>query len=275
MQRLLGKTGLFVLVLITSLFVVTPFYWLIVTSLRSSDEFLVAHPSIFPTNITWEHYQRALSNPRIGRYFLNSTIVSVATTLLALALAILAAYALARFPVKCKSTATISIFVSQMLPPIILVVPLFILWNTLGWYDTLWVLIISNLIFKMPVLVWLLLPTFEAFPKDLEDAAIIDGCTGWGVLFRVFLPVCTPALAAGSIYTFIFTWNEYLFALVFSESVSTRVLTIGIKEYFGQHFTDWGGLMATSAILTIPVILLFFYLQKHLVKGLLAGALKR
>lgn len=273
-QRIARRLGRYAIVLAVTVFVITPFYWLIVTSLRPANEMLMAHPSLLPSHVTLDNYKRALSNPRLGTYLLNSTIVSVGTTLLALGIAVLAAYALSRFPVRFKSGAEIAIFVSQMLPPIILVVPLFFIWNALGWYDTLWALIMSNLIFKMPVLIWLLLPTFEGFPKDLEDAATVDGCTAWGVLFRIFLPVCAPALAAGSIYTFIFTWNEYLFALVFTESVSARVLTIGIKEYFGQHVTDWGGVMATSAILTVPVIVLFLYLQKHLVKGLLAGALK-
>lgn len=256
------------------LVVLTPFYWLIVTSLRPSSEMFRANPSLFPTNVTIDHYVRALGNPRLLTYLGNSTVVATTTTILALVLAVMAAYALSRFRVRCKGAALATVFVSQMLPPIVIIVPLFLIWNALGLYDTLWALVLSNLVFKMPVLVWLLLPTFEAFPEELEDAAIVDGCSGWGTLLRIILPVCRPALAAGAIYTFIFTWNEYLFALVFTESTSARVLTIGIKEYFGQHTTDWGGLMATSVILTLPVIALFLYLQKHLVKGLLAGALK-
>lgn len=268
------KFGKLLLILLISLIVLTPFYWLIVTSLRRTEDMMAPHPSLFPLDITLEHYNKVLHNVNILRYLLNSSIMAGTTTLLALFIATLAVFALTRYFIKGGTIATMGLFGTQMLPPVVVVISLFTIWVKLGIYDTLFSLILSNLAFRLPVLIWILLPAFETVPQDLENAATIDGCGGWGLLFRIFIPICSPTLAAGAIYAFIFTWNEYLFALCFTESISARVLTLGIKEYFGQHFTDWGGLMATSAILTIPILLLFFYLQKYLVKGLLAGSMK-
>ncbi len=260
-----------ILLLVICLF---PFWWMSLSSIKTLRELYTVPPIWWPTVPTWDNYHKVLFESNIPRYFLNSVIISVGSTMLALCLAVFASYGFARFDFKGKPLFQAFVLVGQLLPTAAIIVPLFVTLRVLGLVNTYWGLILVYMIITLPLSVWMLTSYFKAIPVELEEAAIIDGASRMGVLFRITLPLSLPGLVAVTVYAFVTTWNEFIFALCFATDSSVKTLPIGLAEFTTEFNTDWGAVMAASMIMTLPVALLFLSMQRLFIGGLMAGATK-
>ena len=259
------------LVVIVCLF---PFLWMIISSLKVLKELYTIPPTWIPEAPTLGNYATVIFESNIPRYFLNSVVISVGSTALALFLAIFASYGFARFNFRGKTAYQSFILVGQLLPTAAIIVPLFITLRYLDLVNTYLGLILVYMIITLPLSVWMLTSYFKAIPRELEEAAIIDGATRMGVLFRITLPLSLPGLVAVMVYAFVTTWNEFIFALCFATDSSVKTLPIGLAEFTTEFNTDWGAVMAASVIMTVPIAILFLSMQKYFVGGMMAGATK-
>ncbi|WP_108459259.1 carbohydrate ABC transporter permease [Devosia naphthalenivorans] len=275
----LKRTGLpMPLIIIGSLLLVFvclfPFWWMGLSSIKTLRELYTIPPIWWPTMPTLDNYQKVLFESNIPRYFLNSVVVSVGSTVLALILAIFASYGFARFNFRGKPILQSFVLVGQLLPTAAIIVPLFITLRVLGLVNTYWGLILVYMILTLPLSVWMLTSYFKAIPVELEEAAIIDGASRIGVLFRITLPLSVPGLVSVLVYAFVTTWNEFIFALCFATDSSVKTLPIGLAEFSTEFNTDWGAVMAASMVMTLPIAILFLSMQRLFVGGMTAGATK-
>lgn len=251
-----------------------PFAWMALSSIKLLRELYTVPPHWIPEMPTLEHYRRVLFASNVPRYFLNSVIISMGSTALALLLAVFAAYGFARFQFRGKRTAQVCILVGQLLPTAAIIVPLFMTLRYLDLVNTYLGLILVYTILTLPLSVWMLTSYFRAIPVELEEAAIIDGASRLSILFRITLPLSLPGVVAVLVYAFVTTWNEFIFALVLAQDSQVKTLPIGIAEFTGEFTTDWGAVMAASLLMTLPIAVVFFALQRLFVGGLTAGAVK-
>ncbi|MAU20913.1 carbohydrate ABC transporter permease [Martelella mediterranea] len=267
-----------VIILISSLLVVSvclfPFLWMGISSIKVLRELYTVPPTWIPHTPTLGNYKTVLFDSNIPRYFLNSVVISVGSTLLALILAVFASYGFARFNFKGKPYYQSFVLVGQLLPTAAIIVPLFVTLRYLGLVNTYLGLILVYMIITLPLSVWMLTSYFKAIPVELEEAAIIDGASRLGVLFRITLPLSVPGLVAVMVYAFVTTWNEFIFALCFATDSSVKTLPIGLAEFTTEFNTDWGAVMAASMIMTVPIAVLFLSMQRLFVGGIMAGATK-
>jgi ABC-type glycerol-3-phosphate transport system permease component len=251
-----------------------PFWWMLLSSVKTLRELYTVPPIWWPDPPTWDNYRTVLFESNIPRYFLNSVIISVGSTALALLLAIFASYGFARFDFRAKPLLQAFVLIGQLLPTAAIIVPLFITLRVLGLVNTFWGLILVYMIITLPLSVWMLTSYFKAIPPELDEAAIIDGASRLGVLFRITLPLSMPGIVAVCVYAFVTTWNEFIFALCFATDSSVKTLPIGLAEFSTEFNTDWGAVMAASVVMTLPIALLFLSMQRLFVGGLTAGATK-
>ncbi len=251
-----------------------PFAWMALSSVKSLRELYTVPPVWWPEAATFGNYVRVLTASNIPRYFLNSVIISLGSTAIALGLAVFAAYGFARFRFRGKAASQAFVLVGQLLPTAAIVVPLFITLRSLGLVNTYLGLILVYTILTLPLSVWMLTSYFRAIPVELEEAAIIDGASRLAVLWRITLPLSLPGVVSILIYAFVTTWNEFIFALVFAQDSRVKTLPIGIAEFTTEFNTDWGAVMAASMIMTLPVAALFMAMQRMFIGGLTAGAVK-
>ena len=275
----LKRTGLpMPLIIIGSVLLVLvclfPFWWMGLSSIKTLRELYTIPPIWWPSMPTLDNYKKVLFESNIPRYFLNSVIVSVGSTFLALVLAIFASYGFARFNFKGKAALQSFVLIGQLLPTAAIIVPLFITLRVLGLVNTYWGLILVYMIITLPLSVWMLTSYFRAIPVELEEAAIIDGASRIGVLFRITLPLSVPGLVSVLVYAFVTTWNEFIFALCFATDSSVKTLPIGLAEFSTEFNTDWGAVMAASVVMTLPIAILFLSMQRLFVGGMTAGATK-
>jgi ABC-type glycerol-3-phosphate transport system permease component len=251
-----------------------PFWWMLLSSIKTLRELYTVPPIWWPSAPTLDNYYTVLFKSNIPRYFLNSVIISVGSTGLALLLAIFASYGFARFRFAGSRILQLFVLVGQLLPTAAIIVPLFITLRVLGLVNTFLGLILVYLIITLPLSVWMLTSYFRAIPRELDEAATIDGASRVGILFRIILPLSTPGIVAVCVYAFVTTWNEFIFALCFATDSSVKTLPIGLAEFSTEFNTDWGAVMAASVIMTLPIALLFLSMQRSFVGGLTAGATK-
>jgi multiple sugar transport system permease protein len=251
-----------------------PFWWMLLSSVKTLRELYTVPPIWWPDAPTWDNYRTVLFESNIPRYFLNSVIISVGSTTLALLLAIFASYGFARFDFRGKPLLQAFVLIGQLLPTAAIIVPLFVTLRVLGLVNTYWGLILVYMIITLPLSVWMLTSYFKAIPAELDEAAIIDGASRLGVLFRITLPLSVPGIVAVCVYAFVTTWNEFIFALCFATDSSVKTLPIGLAEFSTEFNTDWGAVMAASVVMTMPIALLFLSMQRLFVGGLTAGATK-
>ncbi|MGH9068777.1 MAG: carbohydrate ABC transporter permease [Acidimicrobiales bacterium] len=232
-----------------------------------------------PSHITFKPYVQIWSTIPLLHYFINSVIVSVSATVVAVVLATFAAYGISRFQFRGRRLFSLAVLATQMFPGILFLLPLYLIYVNLGHvigiklYGSYVGLIITYLTFALPFSIWMLAGFFSSIPHELEEAGMVDGCSPWGALFRIVLPVARPGIVAVAVFAFITAWGEVLFASVLTTS-STRTLAIGLQEYATQTNTDWNQLMAASVVVSIPVVVGFLALQRYLVRGLTAGSVK-
>jgi multiple sugar transport system permease protein/raffinose/stachyose/melibiose transport system permease protein len=263
-----------VLALVLVVVCLFPFAWMALSSIKKLNELFTVPPHWLPNEPTLANYWTVLFNSNIPRYFLNSVIIAGGATLVALVLAVFASYGFARFDFRGKVMLQTFVLIGQLLPTAAIIVPLFITLRYLHLINTYWGLILIYTIITLPLSVWMLTSYMRGIPVELEEAATIDGASRLGVLFRITLPLAMPGLVAVVVYSFVTCWNEFVFALVFAQDQSVKTLPIGLAEFSTEFNTDWGGVMAASMVMTVPVVLLFLAFQRLFVGGLTAGATK-
>jgi multiple sugar transport system permease protein len=231
-------------------------------------------PHLIPSGFTLESYWTIFEERAIGRWFINTVIVAGSTSVFSTVIAINAAYALSRFKTKTTSIFTILILFSQLLPAALIVVPLFVIFQQLGLYNSLFGLAIADTAFILPVAIWLLKGFFDQIPVELEQQAMIDGCTQLGAFYRVVLPLALPGLVVVVAMSFISGWDEFFLARTLIASQDNWVLSVGLTSFRGEYTLDWSQMMAAAVIFTIPALVFFLFVQRYLVAGLSAGAVK-
>jgi ABC-type glycerol-3-phosphate transport system permease component len=275
-ERILGGPVLWIGLMALVAFAMGPFCWVALTSLKTRQELYATPLQYFPHTLTVANYVDAWTSKLtpFSRFFVNSLWVSSVTMVVTTAISILAGYAIARFRFAGRETFLLIFLATQMFPAVLLIAPLLSQWYALGLIDTYQALIYSNLSFTVPFTVWMLVGYFESIPPELEESAMMDGCGRFGALCRVVLPLAAPGIAATAIFAFVSSWSELLFALTFTTQTEMRTLSAGLLFMVGQYEIQWGQLSAGVMISTLPVAVLFIFLQRHLIRGLTAGALK-
>ena len=273
-----GIAGAVFLALLT-LFAMLPMAWMLVTSLKTQFAALQYPPQWWPGNPTLEQYWRLLSfsspvGPEFLRYMWNSILVSTATTVLAVVIAVPAAYAFSRFNFPGRQALFYSVLLRNMFPAVVFLMPLFIMMRWLRLVNTHWSLILTYLTFGLPLSIWLLKGFYDNIPVQLEQAARIDGASRFQAFIRIVMPLSSPGIIATAIYSFILAWNEYVYALTFLNDKDRLTLPVGLQRFFTEYATNWPGLMAASFIMSVPVVVLFLILQKYFVRALTEGAVK-
>lgn len=272
-RRALGATGTYLAALLVLVFFGAPLLWMISTAFKHQEEWFSIPPALLPASPTLDNFL-SLGSSQFPQFFLNSLIVSSITTLISLAVGMYAAYALASFPFRGKQVVMVLILLTQLVPTAVIVLPLYQMAAELNALDSLIGLSIAYVSFTAPVAVWLLTGFFRQLPMELIEAAMLDHCTRLQAFRKVILPIALPGLVATAMYSFFSAWQELLLALTFISTKSRSTFTVGILSFIGEHTTNWGQLMAAAVLLTLPVFLIFWKLQKYLVAGLAAGAIK-
>lgn len=251
-----------------------PLLWGISTSLKNKNEIYAFPPVWIPDEITFKNYISILNNGALFNSFLNTLIVALSTTMIALVVGVLGAYGFSRYRFPGRNTLLWSILFTKIFPRVVVIVPFFVTLRNLELINTYPGLILVYLMALFPVAIWLIKGFFDNIPKEIEEAAIIDGCSIPQLLWYVIIPISKPALVAVAMYSFIIAWNEFLFALVFTSGLSRRPLSVALAFFIDDVGIQWGELMAASVIMSIPAVLVFTFSQKLLVRGLSDGAVK-
>jgi multiple sugar transport system permease protein len=251
-----------------------PVYWMFVTSLTPSAA-LFEGPSFLPRLSEFGNtYLEAFQTIPIATWLLNSLIVAAGTTVLSIAISLYPAYALSRFDFRGKGLAGLGLFVTQMLPEAMLVVPLYAIFGQFNMLNSLTGLIFVNAAFSVPVIIWILKGAIDGVPVEIEEAARVDGCSPAGIVVRIVLPLVAPTLAAAAVIAFFHGWNEYVFAQTMVSSESLRTASVGLAGFVGELSTPIHSVMAVSVIYTTPAILFYLFVQRFVVAGMTAGSVK-
>ncbi|NQT58480.1 MAG: carbohydrate ABC transporter permease [Bacteroidetes bacterium] len=255
------------------LFAIGPYLWTFISSITIEKELYRLDFRFFPENPTIENYVRLFSKLNFAANMIDSLIIALATAVVGLLITVPASYSFSRFNFKGKKILLMQFLVINMFPIMLLIIPLFIMMKVLHIMDTYLALIIAYSTFTIPFSVWMMTSFFNAIPTELDKAAQIDGCTRMGALVRVILPVVMPGVLSTGIYIFITAWNEYLYAAILTNS-SVRTIPIALQNMIGEYQIEWGLLTAGGVLSALPVIILFFFIQKQLISGMTAGAVK-
>ena len=264
-------TAAYIVIILASLMVILPLVWIFLTSIKTRVQSYQI-PPIWVFTPSLENYAALLVKYPFPRYFLNSTIISLTVTILALFLGSLAAYSISRFNTG-GNFLKMWVLNSYTMPPIAILIPFFLIIQFFRLFDTYPALILANLAFLLPFVIWMLIGFFDGVPKDMEEAARVDGATMWQALWRVTFPIAAPGITAAGILSFLFTWNEFLFALILTGN-DTRTLPVAVANFKTQYGIEMGELSAATMVMIIPVIILAFSIRGYLVKGLSLGAVK-
>ncbi|MFB9983672.1 carbohydrate ABC transporter permease [Mesorhizobium kowhaii] len=251
-----------------------PFIWQFSTSFQLDKALTSGSPSLIPHPFTLEHYYNAFVEKQLHRYVWNSLVVSLATTFLCLFVGSLAAFALSRLNIKGRFGILMVILSVSMFPQIALVGPLYLVATNLGLLDTYTALIITYLALGLPLVTWVLFGYFETLPREIDEAARMDGVSVPGLLWRIILPMSLPSLVTTGLLAFITAWNEFLFALAFTSNIDRQTIPVGIANFTNLYYVPWGDIAAASAVVTVPLILLVLFFQRHIIEGLTQGGVK-
>ncbi|WP_410590465.1 ABC transporter permease subunit [Amycolatopsis sp. lyj-23] len=271
--RLVGGTGTGVALVGLLVFVLAPLYWMTVTAFKSDDQIVARADDLWPTPWTTEQFTNLFTGA-FGTWYVNTILVSVASTVIALVCAALAGYALARLKFRGSESFTVTILLTYVMPGALLFIPLYQLMSGFGLNDSLWSLVLAYPTFTLPFATWLLVGYFKSIPADLEEAALVDGCTRFGAFRRIVLPLAKPGLLAVALFTLTNAWNEFLFAFVFITKDDDKTLPVGMQSMIFNDVVPQGQLAAASLLISIPVVLMYGFGQRFLTKGLTAGAVK-
>ena len=274
------RVGRFSLILVVLILYLMPIYWMISTSFKLQPEIFKLPPTLIPEQPTLENYVSIIAGTMASAipflvYLKNSLLVAVFTVSATLLLATPAAYAFSRVPFAGKRRLIYFVLVSQMLPVVLILIPLYRTFMRLRLLSSYPGLVLPYLMLTLPFSIWMLKGYFDSIPRELDEAAKVDGCTKLQAMLRVILPNVTPGLTATAIVTFIMAWDEFIIALTIMDDNFMRTLPVGmIQSFVGEFSVKWGEMMAASVVTTVPVIVIFIFLSKYLIGGLIAGAVK-
>jgi ABC-type glycerol-3-phosphate transport system permease component len=273
-RRWTGTVLTHVVLLIALMITLFPFAWMISSSLKPQTELFAEKPRLIPQTITLVNYQNVWQHTNFPRFFRNSFKIATTVSALSIVVSMYAAYAMSRFIFRGKNVFGLLLLATQMFPGVLLVLPLFLIFKAMHLFNTHAAVMLAYLTFSLPFCIWTLRGFFDAIPKELEEAALIDGASRIGALHRIILPVSGPGIAAVGMYAFIRSWNELLFALVLLQGKEMQTLPLGLTNFMEEFSFRWDLLMAGSSITTVPVLFFFLFMQKFIVQGLTAGAVK-
>lgn len=253
----------------------TPVVWMISSAFKSKGELFILPPRWIPDQPTWENFKDIVVNPVVIRFYLNSVIVAIGTVIVSLSVGILGGYSFSRFSFRGSRVLLLSILSSQMFPVVLFLIALYITFRKLNLLNTYYALILTHSSLTVPFTIWILKGFFDTIPRELEEAAYIDGCGRFQALYRVILPLILPGLVATAIYSFLLSWNDFALGLTLNAETSMQILGPGIAlTYMGEFEYEWGTMMALSFLVAAPLVITFIFLQKLFIKGLTAGAIK-
>lgn len=274
-RRAPGRSALlWAIALVAAAVMIFPFYWMLNTSLKPTPEVFASPPTFVSSQWSLDAYRTIFATRSIGRYFVNSVIVAVGATALSVVLASLAAYGLTRFFPRGATPFVMFLLFTKMLPETLLIIPYFELMSDVGLLNTHLALILAYSSFALPFSVWMLIGFFRSIPREIDEAARMDGASVLQAFVRVILPLARPGLVAVALFTFLIAWNSYVWALVLTTDASMFVLSVGIANMVGEYRVQWNELMAASVIAALPVMVLYSLLERHLVSAITAGAVK-
>ena len=276
LRALVVKNLRYVLLLLALFFALAPVYWMLTISFKMEVDHFATPPPWFGFTPTLEHYYDAFVRRSFGQYMLTSAIVAVSSTICALVIGTPAAYALARFELPWRLNRHLSLWIlsTRMFPAIVTAVPLFLMMRDVRLLNTRASLIIVYTAFNLPFVIWMMRGFFADLPRDLEEAALVDGDSRLGALVRVVLPLVSPGLAATAVFCLIISWNEFLFALVLTQTDAAMTLPVGIAGRVTQYEIKWGVMSAAATVAIVPILVFALALQRYLVRGLSMGAVK-
>ena len=274
-RRRARQTGWDIVGVLVFIVMVFPVFWMISTAFKPDDEIVSLTPTWVSLHPTLAHFRDAINRPYFWQDVRNSLIVVLATVVISIILAFLAAVALARYRFRARTLFIVLVIGIQMLPQAGLIIPLYVVLARFHQVNALTGLVVTYMTFVLPFCVWMLRGFLLGIPKDLEEAAMVDGSTRLGVFVKILLPLMGPGLVATSVFAFITTWNEYIFARVLLNDQSKQTVTVWLSYFLGtSRHTDWGALMAASTLTAIPVVIFFLIVQRRIAFGLTAGAVR-
>jgi multiple sugar transport system permease protein len=265
------KLGLALALLVPTLF---PMYWIVISSLKTNLETHTVPVTFLPAEWSLDAYREVFERRNFGRYLFNAAFVAVATTAWGVLVAAWSGYGFARYDFRFKPLVMGFVLVAQSFPRILLLIPYFQFVNRVDLTDTYWALILAYSTFIQPLCLWIMKEYFEQIPRELDEAALVDGASPYRAFWDIILPLARPAIGATAIIGFLTAWNEYEFALVLTSSERARTISVAVASFIGEFTTEWNQVMAAAAIATVPLVIVFFFFQKQLMYGLTGGAVK-
>lgn len=270
LERVVFIVG-FVLVAVFAFF---PIYWMLVTSLTPSELIFQFPPHLIPSEITFDHYLDFFNNPDLLKYLGNSVLVATTTAVSSLLVSSYAGYSFSKFRYRGRRPLMFLILSAQMFPQALLLISLYLMFSQFDLLNTYTVLVLSFTTFTLPLCVWMLKSYFDTLPNDLIEAAKVDGASQWTIIHRIMLPIARPALISTGLFAFIRGWNDFIYALTLAGPQKMTLPPGLVLTYIGEFQTSWANLMASSLIVSLPVVLLFVFMQRYIVAGLSSGAVK-
>jgi multiple sugar transport system permease protein len=268
------RIGVIVGSLVAAVFAGFPVFWMLVSSFKTNTEIFAFPPQIITKGFSLDPYVAVLTDPDKVRFFVNSYVVALSVTLITIVISLLAAYAFSRFEFRFKKALNVVIIGTQAVPPIALLIPFFGLMVTLGLYNTYWGLILTYVVFTLPYAIVMMTGYFNTIPRELDEAVRVDGAGSMTALWRILVPISVPGIISVAVYTFMISWNEFLFALTLTRTNDMRTVPVGIQLLLGQNSQEWNQMMAMSILGSIPVLVLFLVFQRWFIGGLTSGSVK-
>ena len=273
-RAMVGSAVAYVVSLLLVVFIGFPLLWMLVSSFKPAEQLFVSPPRLLPSTLTLDWYRNVMLQSDAPTYFRNSLVIGAATTAICLSIGTLAAYGVTRFEFPGKRVFLIGALLSYVFPAIVLFVPIYMIINTLGLIDTLAGVVIAHTILTFPFALWMLRSFFIAIPREIDEAAWVDGASYFLTFVAIILPLALPGVFSVGVFVFVLSWNEYLFAGVLITSGSLKTIPVGISEFITSFDVRWGEIMAMGALATMPVIALFLSVQRFFLRGVIAGAVK-
>lgn len=264
----------YVLISAIALVMVFPFFWVVSCALRPSDQLLASPPKLFPERVSFYAFKHVLFETNIPRFFMNSLLISVMATVMCVIVSLPAAYSFARHKYKGKMFFMVVILICNMVPQASTLVPLYRSLNSMGLLNKHFTVSFTHLLCMLPFSIIMLRGFIATLPKSLEEAAVIDGCSKMGVLSRIILPISAPGIFATAMYAFMISWEEFMYALTFTTSDSVRALSVGIQMFSMEYKVDWGSILSSSVLMSLPILVLFFFIQDVFIQSATVGAVK-
>jgi multiple sugar transport system permease protein len=273
-RRRFGRVMFWVALTIYLIWIIFPFYWMVATSVRPNNELYAKQVTIVPRELTLDHYIEEINRFQFLPRLRNSLVVASSSTLLTIIFSSLAAFSITRLRYPGRSTLARSILLIYLIPGSLLFIPLYIIMYNIGLANRLESLIVTYLTFSVPFCTWMLMGYFRSIPIDMEEAAMIDGCSRFETFYKILLPLAAPGMVAAGIFSFTQAWNEFLYATVFITSSQLQTVPVGLASHIVADIYMWGPLMAGATMAAVPIIILYIFAQRSLVQGLFAGSVR-